>query len=75
MNGTVKWRNIKYFYIGMNNGGMTVWVGNVAGMMEIRNAVLYLGRSKGTDPLEDIVIYLYINIIKMFWINVACYRD
>lgn len=46
MNATITW-NIKYFYIGMNNGGRNVWVGNVAGMVETRNASLYLGNLRG----------------------------
>ena len=52
--------NIKYFYIGIKNGGRTVWVGNVAGMLETRNANLYLGKSKETDPSEDIVVYVEV---------------
>jgi hypothetical protein len=43
MNVAITW-NIKYFYIGMKNGGRTVWVGNVAGMVETRNASLYFGK-------------------------------
>jgi hypothetical protein len=35
MNITIA-RNIKHFYIGMNNGGWSVWVWNVAGMLETR---------------------------------------
>ena len=35
-------------------------MGNVAGMLESRNANLYLGKSKETDPSEDIVVYVEV---------------
>jgi hypothetical protein len=70
MNVKTTW-NIKYFYIRMNNGGRNVRVGNVAGMIETRNANLYLGKSKGTDPSEDIVIYVNVLLkwIGLMWLE------
>jgi hypothetical protein len=72
MNATITW-NIKYFYIGMNNGGRTLWVGNVAGMVETRNANLYLEKSKGTDPSEDIIIYVKVLLkcIGLMWLEIG----
>jgi hypothetical protein len=63
--------NIKYFYIGRNNGRRTVWVGNVAGTVETRNPNLYLGKSKGTNPSEDIVIYVKVllKLIGIMWLE------
>ena len=55
----------------MNNGGRTVWVVNVAGMVKTRNANLYLGKSKGADPSEDIAIYVEVLLkwIGLMWLE------
>jgi hypothetical protein len=69
MNVTITY--IKYFYIGTNNGGRTVWVGNVAGMVETRNANLYFGKSKGTESSEDTVIYVKVLLkwVGLMWLE------
>jgi len=46
-------------------------VGNVAVMAETLNANIYLGKSKGADPSEDIVICVKVLLkwIGLMWLD------